>query len=108
LPERVGLQPYITIEVYERLVVASANTGARCRSSQPDFAEANAIFYAGWLGTMSETVQSHAHTFITWMGWANPKRYTTATRALEDEGIFVAANFKQLQFADLVPVSRDC
>src|SRR5271166_193473 len=50
LPERVGLQPYIAIEIFERLVVAFREYRlATAEQGNPDFAEANAIFYAGWL-----------------------------------------------------------
>jgi hypothetical protein len=107
LPERVGLQPYITIEVYERLVVAFREyRRALLEHRNPDFAEANAIFYAGWLGHYVGDGANPMHTTIHHNGWVgpNPKHYTTAnTVHWKMEGIFVAANLKQLQFADLVP-----
>ena len=107
LPERVGLQPYITIEVYERLVVAFREyRRALLAHRNPDFAEANAIFYAGWLGHYVGDGANPMHTTIHHNGWIgpNPKHYTTAnTVHWKMEGIFVAANLKQLQFADLVP-----
>jgi len=107
LPERVGLQPYITIEVYERLVVAFREyRQALSERRNPDFAAADAIFYAGWLGHYVGDGSNPLHTTIQYNGWVgpNPKGYTTAnTVHWKMEGIFVAANFKQLQFADLVP-----
>ena len=107
LPERVGLQPYITIEVYERLVVAFREyRQALSEHRNPDFAAADAIFYAGWLGHYVGDGSNPLHTTIQYNGWVgpNPKGYTTAnTVHWKMEGIFVAANFKQLQFADLVP-----
>ena len=107
LPERVGLQPYITIEVYERLVVAFREyRRALLDHRNPDFAEANAIFYAGWLGHYVGDGANPLHTTIHYNGWVgpNPKHYTTAkTVHWKMEGIFVAANLNQLQFADLVP-----
>jgi len=109
LPERVGLQPYITIEVYERLVVLSANTGAPARSSQPDFAEANAIFYPMVGALCRRRLQSHAHHHSSqWMGWAESKRYTTAnTVHWKMEGIFVAATLSNCNSPIWCPLSRD-
>lgn len=107
LPERVGLQPYIAIEVYERLVVAFREyRRALLDHRKTDFAEANAILYAGWLGHYVGDAANPMHTTIHHNGWMgpNPKGYTTAnTVHWKMEGIFVAANLKQLQFADLVP-----
>ena len=111
LPERVGLQPYITMEVFGRLVVAFREYRlAVAEHRNPDFAEANAIFYAGWLGHYVGDASNPLHTTIHHNGWigANPKGYTTAnTIHWKMEGIFVAANFKQLQFADLVPAQPE-
>jgi hypothetical protein len=107
LPERVGLQPYITIEIYERLIVAFREyRHALAEHRNPEFAEANAIFYAGWLGHYVGDGSNPMHTTIHHNGWIgpNPKGFTTAnTVHWKMEGIFVAANFKQLDFADLVP-----
>ncbi|MGC2108562.1 MAG: nuclease [Candidatus Korobacteraceae bacterium] len=107
LPEHVGLQPYITMEVYERLVVAFREYRAAIREHRnPDFAEANAIYYAGWLGHYVGDGANPLHTTIHHNGWVgpNPKGYTTAnTIHWKMEGVFVAANLQQLQFADLVP-----
>jgi len=107
LPEKVGLQPYIATEIFERLVVAFREyRQAIAEHRNPDFAEANAIFYAGWLGHYVGDASNPLHTTIHHNGWigANPKGYTTAnTIHWKMEGIFVADNLKQLQFADLVP-----
>ena len=107
LPEKVGLQPYIATEVYERLVVAFREyRQAVAEHRSPEFAEANAIFYAGWLGHYVGDGANPMHTTIHHNGWigANPKGYTTAnTVHWKMEGIFVAANLDALQFADLVP-----
>ena len=73
-----------------------------------EFAERNAIFYAGWLGHYVADASNPMHTTIQHNGWVgpNPNGYTTAnTIHWKMEGIFVAANQKQLQFADLVPAS---
>jgi len=107
LPERVGLQPYIAMEVYQRLIVAFREyRRAMARHRSPDFAEANAIFYAGWLGHYVGDASNPLHTTIHYNGWVgpNPNGYTTAnTIHWKMEGIFVAENLKQLEFADLVP-----
>lgn len=107
LPERVGLQPYITIEDYERLVVAFREyRKALAEHRTPEYAEEDAIVYAGLLGHYVGDGSNPMHTSIQYNGWVgpNPKGYTTSnTVHWKMEGIFVAANFKQLQFADLVP-----
>jgi hypothetical protein len=108
LPEKVGLQPYVTIEVFERLVVAFREVRqANAQHRDPAFAEANAIFYAGWLGHYVGDGANPMHTTIQHNGWVgpNPKGYTTAnTVHWKMEGIFIAANQQLLQrFADLVP-----
>jgi hypothetical protein len=109
LPEKVGLQPYIAIEVYERLVVAFREyRHALLAHRNPEFAERDAIFYAGWLGHYVADASNPLHTTIQYNGWVgpNPNGYTTAnTIHWKMEGTFVAANQKQLQFADLVGTS---
>jgi hypothetical protein len=106
LPEKVGLQPYIAMEVYERLVVAFREyRHALLGHRNPEFAERDAIFYAGWLGHYVADASNPLHTTVQYNGWVgpNPKGYTTAnTIHWKMEGTFVAANQKQLQFADLV------
>lgn len=106
LPEKVGLQPYIAMETYGRLVVAFREyRHALLEHKDPDFAERNAIFYAGWLGHYVADGSNPLHTTVQYNGWTgpNPNGYTTAnTIHWRMEGVFVAANQKQLQFADLV------
>jgi hypothetical protein len=106
LPEKVGLQPYITMEVYERLIVAFREyRHALLEHRNPEFAERDAIFYAGWLGHYVGDGSNPLHTTVQYNGWVgpNPNGYTTAnTVHWKMEGVFVAANQKQLQFADLV------
>jgi len=51
LPERVGLQPYITMEVFGRLKVAFREYRQQLAAQQSTLAVQQAIiFYAGWLG----------------------------------------------------------
>ena len=107
LPDKVGLQPYIVMEIYGRLVVAFREYRHALRDhTNPDFAERNAIFYAGWLGHYVADGANPLHTTVNYNGWttANPNGYTTEkTIHWKMEGEFVAANQKQLQFASLVP-----
>ena len=106
LPERIGLQPYITIEIYERLKVAFREyrrLKAENLSTYP--AEQNAIYYAGWLGHYVADGANPMHTSVQYNGWVgpNPHGYTTSTdvhRRFETD--FVNRNLRQLQFADLV------
>ncbi|HVP54115.1 MAG TPA: nuclease [Candidatus Eisenbacteria bacterium] len=106
-PEKVGLQPYITMEGFGRLVVAFREYRHALRDhTNPEFAERDAIFYAGWLGHYVADGANPLHTTVNYNGWttANPNGYTTAkTIHWKMEGVFVAANQKQLQFAALVP-----
>jgi len=107
LPEKVGLQPYITMEVFGRLVVAFREYRHAVRDHQStEFAERNAIFYAGWLGHYVADGANPLHTTVNYNGWttANPSGYTTEkTIHWKMEGEFVAANQKRLPIADLVP-----
>lgn len=51
LPEHVGLQPYITMEIYGRLKAAFREYRQQLAAHQPTAAVEQAIvFYAGWLG----------------------------------------------------------
>jgi hypothetical protein len=107
-PEKVGLQPYIAMEIFERLIVAFREYRHAVRDHRStEFAERNATFYAGWLGHYVADAANPLHTTVNYNGWtsANPNGYTTAnTIHWKMEGLFVSANQKQLQFADLVPV----
>jgi hypothetical protein len=107
LPEKVGLQPYITMEIFGRLVVAFREYRHALRDhANPEFAERNAIVYAGWLGHYVADASNPLHTTVNYNGWttANPNGYTTAkTIHWKMEGEFVAANQQQLPFAALVP-----
>ena len=107
LPEKVGLQPYITKEIFGRLVVAFREYRHAVQDHKStEFAERNAIFYAGWLGHYVADGSNPLHTTVNYNGWttANPSGYTTEkTIHSKMESEFVAANHRQLQFAALVP-----
>jgi S1/P1 Nuclease len=80
-PERVGFQPYITEEVWQRL--KSAMRDYRQLSAQPGAdtrpVEAAILFYAGWLGHYVGDGSQPLHVTIQYNGWVgpNPNGYTT-------------------------------
>ena len=106
LPERVGLQPYITMEVYGRLKAAFREYRQRQAAHQPTQAVQQAIiFYAGWLGHYVADASQPLHTTIQYNGWVgpNPKGYTTEHKIHgQFESTYVAANITAKDFAGLV------
>ena len=106
LPEHVGLQPYITMEVYGRLKAAFREYRQRLASHQPTQAVQQAIiFYAGWLGHYVADGSQPLHTTIQYNGWVgpNPNGYTTEHRIhAQFESTYVAANITAKDFAGLV------
>jgi len=106
LPENVGLQPYITMEVYERLVIAFRQyRDMKERSKDADALKQNAIFYAGWLGHYVADGSQPLHTTINYDGWveANPRGFT-AQKGIHwrFETDFVNRNISAGDFAALV------
>jgi len=106
LPERVGLQPYITMEVYGRLKAAFREYRQQQAAHQPTQAVQQAIiFYAGWLGHYVADASQPLHTTIHYNGWVgpNPNGYTTEhTIHGQFESAYVAANITAKDFAGLV------
>jgi hypothetical protein len=106
LPEHVGLQPYITMEVYGRLKAAFREYRQRRASNQPTGAVQQAIiFYAGWLGHYVGDGSQPLHTTIHYNGWVgpNPNGYTTAHGIhAQFETAYVAANITAKDFAAIV------
>ena len=106
LPERVGLQPYITMEVYGRLKAAFREYRAQRaahKATQP--VEKAIIFYAGWLGHYVADGSQPLHTTIQYNGWTgpNPNGYTTEHHIHSQfESTYVAANIAPKDFAALV------
>jgi S1/P1 Nuclease len=102
-PEKLGLQPWAAIEVWERLKAALREYRTESVAGQNTApVEAAVIFYAGWLGHYVGDASQPLHTTIHYNGWvgANPNGYTTAhTIHWQFEGPFVAAN---IQPADVV------
>jgi hypothetical protein len=64
-PEKIGFQPYITIEIFDRLKVAFREyRRAQVEHRATANAEANAIFYAAWLGHYVGDGSNPMHTSI--------------------------------------------
>jgi hypothetical protein len=102
-PEKIGLQPWETLEVWQRLKAAlreyrrlSVTTPAT-PANEKDLrgVEQAAIFYAGWLGHYVGDGSQPLHTTVNYDGWVlkdNPKGFTTAHGIhWRFEGPFVAA-----------------
>jgi hypothetical protein len=109
-PEKVGLQPYVTSEVYERLQSAFRDYRALVAAKQDTKpSEAEIIFLAGWLGHYVADGSMPLHTSIQYNGWVgpNPNGYTTEhhIHALF-ESDFVHANVKPGDVAPLVEAAK--
>lgn len=106
-PEKVGFQPYITSEIWERLKSAMRdyrNLSAQHADTKP--VEAAILFYAGWLGHYVGDGAQPLHATINYNGWVlkdNPNGYTTQhTIHSKFETTFVAANIKPADVQPLV------
>jgi hypothetical protein len=104
--ERVGMQPYQTVEVWERLKSAMRDyrtLQAAHEDTKP--VEGEIVFLAGWLGHYVADGSMPLHTSIYFNGWTgpNPNGYTVEHKihALF-ESDFVRANVKPKDFAPLV------
>jgi len=105
-PEKVGLQPYVATEVWERLKSGMREYRtllAAKHDTKP--VEAEIVFYAGWLGHYVADGSMPLHTTIQYNGWTgpNPNNYNTEHKIhalFESE--FVAANVKPAEVAPLI------
>jgi hypothetical protein len=95
-PEKIGLQPWETTEVWERLKAALREYRNLVAAKKDTSAvEAAVIFYAGWLGHYVGDGSQPLHTSIQYNGWVgpNPNGYTTGhTIHWQFEGTFMGAN----------------
>jgi S1/P1 Nuclease len=95
-PETIGLQPWETDEVWERLKAAMREYRAlRAGGKDTKPVEAAIVFYAGWLGHYVGDGSQPLHTTVQYNGWTgpNPNGYTTSHQIHHQfEGTFVAAN----------------
>ena len=106
LPERVGLQPYITMEVYGRLKAAFREYRHLRETHKPTGpVEQAIIFYAGWLGHYVADGSQPLHTTIHYNGWVgpNPNGYTTEHGIhAKFETTYVGQNITAKDFAKFV------
>jgi hypothetical protein len=104
-PEKVGLQPYVTSEVYERLESAFRDYRALVAAKQDTKpSEAEITFLSGWLGHYVADAAQPMHTSIQYDGWVgpNPHGYTTKTTvhwAFENDFVHAA-----IKIADVAPL----
>jgi hypothetical protein len=109
-PEKVGLQPYVTEEVFERLKVGMREYRrllAAGEDTKP--AEMAILFYAGWLGHYVADGSQPLHVTMQYNGWTgpNPQGYTAEHRIhSEFESSFVSANIKAADVASLVAAAQ--
>ena len=105
-PEKVGLQPYVATEVWERLKSAMRDY-RKLREDHKDTkpVESEIGFLAGWLGHYVADGSQPLHTTIQYNGWTgpNPNGYTTEHKIhAEFETVFVSANIKPAEVAPLI------
>jgi hypothetical protein len=109
-PEKVGLQPYVTDEVFERLESAFRDYRALVAAKMDTKpSEAEIVFLAGWLGHYVADGSQPLHTTIQYNGWTgpNPHGYTTEHRIhAQFETAFVHANVKPADVAPLVAATK--
>jgi S1/P1 Nuclease len=106
-PEKVGLQPYQTVEVWERLKSAMRDY-RKLKEDHKDTkpVEAEIVFLAGWLGHYVGDGSQPLHTTIQYNGWTgpNPNGYTTEHKIHSlFESVYVSANVKAADVAPLIP-----
>jgi hypothetical protein len=109
-PDKVGLQPYVTAEVYQRLQSAFRDYRALVAANKDTRpSEAEITFLAGWLGHYVADGSMPLHTSIQYNGWVgpNPNGYTSEhhIHALF-ESSFVRANVNLSDIAPLVAASK--
>ena len=104
-PEKVGLQPWQTEEVWERLKAGFRDYRealAKHEDTKPE--EAAVLFYAGWLGHYVGDGSQPLHVSRDYNGWVEPANlhgYTTEHHIHSQfETVFVADNIKA---ADVKP-----
>lgn len=109
-PESVGLQPYVTLEYFERLKSAMRDYRALLaekRDTRP--VEAEILFEAGILGHFVADGSMPLHSSIQYNGWVgpNPNGYTTAHKIHSlFESDFVQNNVRAAEIAPLVAAAK--
>ena len=106
-PEKVGMLPYATDEVWERLKGAMREYwGLQAANADTRPVETAMLFYAGWLGHYVADGSQPLHVTVRYNGWmgANPKGYTTGhTIHAQFESTYVSAN---LRLSDVLPMVK--
>ena len=108
-PEKIGLQPWETDEVWERLK-SSMREYRKLSAAKLDTrpVEQVIIFYAGWLGHYVGDGSQPLHVTIQFNGWVgpNPNGYNTGHQIhWQFEGPFVEANMHEADVrATMTPV----
>jgi len=111
-PEQVGMQPWQTEEVWQRLKVDFREYRKLVAAKQDTKPVETAILYeAAWLGHYVGDGSQPLHTTIEYNGWQpytpNPNHYTTDHRIHSQfESAFVSANIKPEDVAKLVAESK--
>jgi len=107
--EKVGLQPWETNEVWERLKAAFREYRKETAAKQDTHAvESTIIFYTGWLGHYVGDGSMPLHTTIQYNGWTgpNPNGYTTDHKIHSQfESTYVHANIVRGDFQGLIPAT---
>ena len=109
-PDHVGLQPYVTSEVYERLQSAFREYRMLLAAKQnTNPCEAEIIFLAGWLGHYVADGAMPLHSSVQYDGWVgpNPHGYSTGHHIhWFFENDYVHANVKTTDVAPLVSATK--
>jgi hypothetical protein len=114
-PEKIGLQPWQTDEVWERLKAAMRQYRAiKAANQDTKPVEEGILFYAGWLGHYVGDGSQPLHVTVQYNGWTgpNPNGYTTGHQIHSlFESQFVAANIHasdvQAKMTPVRPIDGD-
>jgi hypothetical protein len=114
-PETIGLQPWQTSEIWERLKAAMREyRGIVAAGGNTKPVEAAIIFYSGWLGHYVGDGSQPLHVTVQYNGWTgpNPNGYTTEHQIhYQFETAFVAANIHspevEAKMTPLKPIDGD-
>ena len=109
-PEKVGLQPWQTEEVWQRLKAGFRDyrkLQAAHKDTRP--VQTAILFYAGWLGHYVADGSQPLHVTVQYNGWTgpNPNGYTTEHKIHSQfETVYVTANIRPADVAPLVAGSK--
>jgi len=97
-PDKIGLQPWIAAEMWQRLIVAFRQYRELRKVHKPTAAaEASALLYAGLLGHYVADASNPLHTTVQYNGWTgpDPNNYTRSHEIhYQFESKFVKDNIK--------------